>query len=191
VTDPPLLDGQLELLGALRGVIGSRIAGVRYLVPAGAGWPDGREDGLVHEVDQGVVLVMTDGSALSAQWLMQGEDEFLAIAPMSISGLRAGSLIDAIDVSGAPEWMAILGRTVNGVGVAWHVPNAGRPKSIWALRFDIEGGSSFVIALGEVRDGSPTYLPDAIVVLFDREDAESYRIAGGVTSAWGEAVPPK
>jgi hypothetical protein len=189
VTDLPPLDGQLELLHALRGVVGSRIVGVRYLVPVGTRWPDGREDGPVHEVDQGVELVLADGSALSVQWLMQGEDEFLSIAPMSNSGVRAGTLLDAFDVSEAPEWTGILGRTVNGIGAAWHVPNAGRPRSVWALRINLDGGSSFVIALGEVREGNPAYLPDSMVVLFNREDAEAYRIGGSATSAWGESVP--
>lgn len=49
----PLPDDQVDPVHALRGVIGSRIVDVRYLVPAGAQWPDGWEDGLVHEVDHG------------------------------------------------------------------------------------------------------------------------------------------
>jgi len=189
MTHSSLPDDRVKGLRALRGVIGSHIVGVRYLVPAGARWPGGREDGLVHEVDHGVELVMADGSSLSVQWEMRGEEEFLSIAPTPISGVRAVGLIDALNVSEAPEWTRILGRTVNGVGVAWHVPNDGSPRSIWAIRIDLDGGSAFVIALGEVRAGMPAYLPDSIVVLFDREDAEAYRITGSVTSAWGETVP--
>lgn len=169
--------------------MGSRIVDVRYLVPAGVQWwPDGRGDGLVHEVDHGVELVMADGSALALHWEMRGENEFLAIVPMSVSGSWTEGLIDALSVSDAPEWMGILGRTVTGVGVAWHIPNAGCPRSVWAIRIDLDGGSSFVIALGEVREGTPAYLPDSIVVLFDWHDAESYWITGSGTSAWGETV---
>ena len=188
MTHYPLPDGHGEPLSALRGVVGSRIVEVRYLVPAGVQWPDGRGDGLVHEVDHGVELVMADGSVLALHWEMRGEDEFLAIVPMSVSGFWTEGQIEALSFSDAPEWMGILGRTVTGVGVAWHIPNAGCPRSVWAIRIDLVGGSSFVIALGEVREGTPAYLPDSIVVLFDRHDAESYWITGSDTSAWGETV---
>jgi hypothetical protein len=184
-----LHDGPVDPLQDLRGVIGSRVVDVRYLVPAGAQWPDGREDGLVHEVDHGVELVMADGSALSLQWEMQGEDEFLSIVLQSVSRARADGLIDAFGVADSPEWSEIFGRPVTDVGVAWHIPNAGCPRSVWAIRIDLDGDSSFVIALGEVREGVPAYLPDSIVVLFDREDAESYWITGSTTSAWGETLP--
>jgi hypothetical protein len=189
VTYSSLPAGQVDPLRDLRRVVGSRIVDARYLVPAGAWWPDGREDGLVHEVDHGVELVMADGSALSLRWEMQGEDEFLSIVAQSVSGARTNGLIRAFGVSEAPEWMDILGRSVVGVGVAWHIANTGCPRSVWAIRIDLDGGSSFVVALGEVRDGVPAYLPDSIVVLFDRQDAESYRITGSTTPAWGETVP--
>jgi hypothetical protein len=143
---------------------------------------------LVHEVDHGVELVMADGSVLALHWEMCGEDEFLAVVPMSVSGSWAEGLIDAFSVSGAPEWMGILGRTIHGVGVAWHIPNAGCPRSVWAIRIDLDRGSSFVIALGQIHERAPAYLPDSIVVLFDKDDAESYWISGSDTSAWGETV---
>lgn len=188
MTHSSIPDGQEGLLRDLRSVAGSRIVGVRYLVPAGARWPDGREDGLVHEVDHGVELVMADGSALSVQWEMHGEDEFLSIVPTLISESRPRGLIDAFSATEVPEWIGILERTITGIGVAWQMPNAGRPASVWAIRIDLDGGRSFVIALGEIREGILAYLPDSVVVLFDREDAEAYRINGSDTSAWGETI---
>lgn len=188
MTYSPLPDDLGEPLSALRGVVGSRIVDVRYILPAGAQWPDGRVEGLVHEVDQGVELVKADGSVLALLWEQRGWEEFLAIVPMSVSGSWAEGLIDVLSVSGTPEWMDILGRTIHGVGVAWHIPNADCPKSVWAIRIEVDGGSSFAIALGEIHEGAPTYLPDSIVVLFGREAAESYWIPGNDTSAWGETV---
>lgn len=189
MTYSPLPDGHGEPLSALHSVVGSRIVDVRYLLPAGVQWPDGRVDGLVHEVDHGVELAMADGSVVALYWEMRGEDEFLAIVPMSVAGFWVEGLIDAVSVSKEPDWVGILSRTVTGVGVAWHIPNAGCPKSVWAARIDLDGGSSFVIALGEIHEGVPAYLPDSIVVLFDRNDAESYWINGYDTSAWGETIP--
>jgi hypothetical protein len=41
-----------------------------------------------------------------------------------------------------------------------------------------------VIALGEIDDeGAPTYLPDSIVVLFEKDVAEPYWITGDATLA--------
>lgn len=188
MTNSPLPEGHGEPLSALRGVVGSRIVDVRYLLSAGVPWPGGRVYGLVHEVEHGVELVMADGSALALYWEMRGEDQFLAIVPRSVAGFWVEGLIDALSVSKEPEWVGILGRTIHGVGVAWHVPNAGCPRSVWAARIDLDGGSSFVIALGEIHEGAPAYLPDSIVVLFDRNDAESY-INDYDTSAWGETIP--
>lgn len=189
MTNSPLPEGHGEPLSALRGVIGSRIVDVRYFLPAGVHWPDGRVDGLVHEVDHGVELAMADGSVLALYWEMRGEDEFLAIVPRSVAGFWVEGLIETVNVSQEPDWVGILGRTITGVGVARHVPNAGCPRSVWAARIDLDGGSSFVIALGQIHEGAPDYLPDSIVVLFDRKDAESYWINGYVTSAWGETIP--
>ena len=190
MTNPPLPEGHGEPLSALRGVVGSRMVAVRYLLSSGAQWPDVRVVGSVHEVDHGVELVMADGSVLALHWEMQEYDEFLAIAPMSVAGsLGPEGLIDALSVSAAPEWVGILGRTITGVGVAWHIPNAGCPRSVWAARIDLDGGSSFVIALGEIQEGAPTYHPTSIVILFDQAVAASYRIPASTTSAWGETVP--
>jgi hypothetical protein len=164
--------------------VGSRIVDVRYLLLAGAQWPDGRVVGLVHEVDHGVELVMADGSVLALHWEMQGWCHFLAIVPMSVSGsLGPEGLIDALSVSEAPEWVGILGRTIHGVEVAWHISStgAGCPRSVWAVRIDLDGGSSFVIALGEIQEGAPTYLPDSIVVIFDKDVAASYWTTGDAT----------
>lgn len=189
MTNSSLPEGHGKPLSALHGVASSRIVAVRYLLPAGVQWPDGRVDGLVHEVDHGVELAMADGSVLALYWEMRGEDEFLAIVPRSVAEFWVEGLIETVNASQEPDWVGILGRTIHGVGVAWHVPNAGCPKAVWAARIDLDGGSSFVIALGQIHEGTPGYLPASIVVLFDRNDAESYWINGYDTSAWGETLP--
>lgn len=177
--------GEEELLGLLRSVVGSRISSVSYIVPSGEQWPDGREDGPIHEVDHGVELKLINGVILSVHWEMQGENEFLAVSSASLDDGSIGSLIGAIDVSGLPEWPSITGLTVRGLGIAWHRANPGCPDSAWALRFDLDDKISFVIALGEIREGIPSYLPDSVLVLFEKEDAESYKTAASATSSWG------
>jgi hypothetical protein len=181
---PLTLSGGEENLKPLCDAVGSQIASVGYLVPSGAQWPDGREDGLRHEVDHGVELALTNGLTLSLRWEMQGENEFLAVETSSLRG----SLIDVIDVSDVPEWSSIVGQTIRGLGIARHAANTDCPSSVWAIRFDVGNGSSFVIALGEIREDVPAYLPDAVLVLFEKEDAESYRTTASPTSAWGVDV---
>lgn len=179
-----------EHAGPLSEVIGAQVVGVRYLVPGGAQWPDGRADGFVHEIDHGVELMLSDDHVLCMQWQMDGENEYLRVSLRSPTHETSdNTLIDAIDVSSAPEWTSLLGGSISSIRISWHIANTGCPRSVWAIRFDVETGASFVVALGEVRDGVPTYLPDSVLVIFDREDAETYRTAGSSTSAWeGELV---
>ncbi|MEY9965483.1 hypothetical protein ABIA33_003525 [Streptacidiphilus sp. MAP12-16] len=185
MTYPTSTGGEEGLLGLLCDVVGSRISSVSYLVPSGAQWPDGREGGLVHEVDHGVELALANGRRLALRWEMEGENEFLGVSSASLGDGSSGSLIDSVDVSDLPEWSSIIGLTIRGIGVAWHIANLGCPNSVWALRFDLEDGPSFVIALGEIRDDAPAYLPDAVLVLFEKEVAELYQMASSTTSAWG------
>lgn len=175
---------------SLATVIGTRVTGVRYLIPEGTQWPDGRADGFVHEVDHGVELMLSSTRSLRMQWEMDGENEYLGASLIpSVREAGASNLIQAVDASTAPEWTPILGGTISSVRVSLHIPNTGCPKSAWAIRFDTEAAVSFVVALGEIRDGVPEYLPDGVLVIFDREDAESYRTAGSSTSAWdGEII---
>lgn len=174
---------------ALREVIGAQIVGVRYLVSEGMGWPGGRADGFVHEVDHGVEITLSGDRVLVLRWEMLGENEFLDPSLHLLPREQVSdSMIDAIDVSATPEWAPLIGHTISSVRASWHISNTGCPKSIWAVRFDTAENSSFVIALGEIRDGVPAYLPDAVLVFFDRDDAEAYKTGGSATSAWDGAA---
>lgn len=48
-----------------------------------------------------------------------------------------------------------------------------------------------VVALGEVVDGSPSYLPDSLIVTGSRDAALSYRPSAALTPAWtsNPAIP--
>jgi hypothetical protein len=189
VTHPSSYGGNEELRNLLSHVVGSQIVSVSYLIPSGVQWSDGREDGRIHEVDHGVELALSNGLRLAVYWEMEGEDEYLSISATSLASGSDDNLIDAVDVSDVPKWSSKIGRTIRSLGIAWHVANLNCPNSVWALRFDLEDHSSFVISLGEIRNGAPTYLPDSVLVLFEKEDAESYRTAASTTSAWGSDFP--
>ncbi|MEV6646135.1 hypothetical protein [Amycolatopsis sp. NPDC051371] len=163
------------------GLLGRRLSGVRYLVPAGASAAGEVEEGPVQEVAHGVVFAFEDGHVLFAQWQMDGEDEFLLLG----SG-DGGLLVDAVEVGELPEWRPLLGRKIVRVGTARHVPWEGRPLVLWALRIEFEGDLSVVVALGEIRQGVAAYLPTSVVVLFDADQARAYVVPSSETSAWGE-----
>jgi hypothetical protein len=59
---------------------------------------------------------------------------------------------------------------------------------LWALALNFRNAASVAVALGELVDDMPSYLPDSLVVLFGQEAAESYRIASSPTSAWGDEM---
>jgi hypothetical protein len=170
----------------LRGVPGSRLAAVRYLVPAGGDWPDGLADGPVHEVTHGVELVVADGAVLSLMWQMDGCDEFLSVVAAAADSRpeAAGYLIDAIDVSGDPQWALRLGRDISTVRAALHTPAGTAREAIWAVRFALDGAPGFTVALGEVRDGLVRYIPDSVLVMFDEDGANEYLSPPGGTPAW-------
>lgn len=187
MTQFPSADEAVKHLRSLP-LVGNRIVEVDYLVSAGSAWPDGRESGRIHEVDHGVKFTMADGSRLQMRWEMEGEYELLAVDFSAHVEPDSGGLIDAFEVSATPEWMRFVERTVVSLGVARHVLAVDAPEPLWAVRFDFEGNESVVIALGEVRGGRLAYLPDAVVVLFDERDAQTYSHQGSRGSSWGEAV---
>ncbi len=132
-----------------------------------------------------VALIMSDGAALVLSWAMDGVNEGLAIefrdpedAGVDLSG-------DVVDVGGHPDWDRFLGASIVGISPAWHIPNEGCPEMPWAYRFEFSGNLSLVVALGEAKGDSFTYLPDALVVLFDKSLAFSYKIPASATSSYG------
>jgi hypothetical protein len=94
-------------------------------------------------------------------------------------------VVDILEVSDLSAWQARIGVTIESVGVSRHTQGDGCGESIWAFRVNLANSDSFVIALGEVRDGIPVYLPDSIVVLFARDAAKALSHRGSLASAWG------
>jgi hypothetical protein len=167
---------------------GRRIVGVRYRNAPGSGWPDGNASDAVHEVDMDVVIALDNESAAVISWAMNGlvEGLDLQIQRNSATDVRD----DETDVAANPHWRPVVGRTVDEVASAWHVPNEGCPETLWAVRLSLSGGSSVVIGLGEVEDGIVQYQPDALVVLFDEAVARAYQPPASRESAFGTLITP-
>lgn len=166
-------------------VAGEVVRTVRYVALRGNGWPEGHREDRAHEVDMAVELGMESGSLLVLAWAMDGVNEGMAIEFRSPGESGTKSLGDPIDVSNHIDWSRFLGVSIASVGVAWHVPNEGCPEMPWAYRFGFSDKSSLVIALGESEGEGFTYMPDALVVIFDEGIAAAYKIPASSTSSSG------
>jgi hypothetical protein len=174
-----------ELAGSL---IGDSLRAVRYAVPEGDMWPHGHLAERIHEVDMGVEIHTGQGATLRLRWEMDGLDEGLGIELESAADGLSPDRSELIDVSDHADWKPLLGRTVEGVAFATHVPNEGCPETVWSMRIDLSGFAHVTVALGESKEGRIAYQPDALVVMLHAEDARAYRIPAGALPAWGEPL---
>ncbi|MFD3403742.1 hypothetical protein ACFWUU_23865 [Kribbella sp. NPDC058693] len=91
-----------------------------------------------------------------------------------------GPLKRRLDVS--RRWSAFLGAQV--VGIYWTEQETTDGFQPWAVTLDFEGVGELVIALGELVDGVPTYLPDSLIVTASQDVARSYKPPASPTPAW-------
>lgn len=166
-------------------VSGEAVRTVRYVAPRGESWPEGHRSDRAHEVDMAVELGMESGAALVLFWAMDGVNEGMAIEFRSPSESDTDLPGDPIDVSDHIDWEGFLGVPITSIGIAWHVPNEGCPEMPWAYNFEFSDESSLVIALGEAEDAGFTYMPDALLVIFDKSLAAAYKIPASDTSSCG------
>jgi hypothetical protein len=168
-------------LSVLRSMVGQRIAHVGYkgLIDTAQGVGP---TALVHEVDQAVVI-STESTTMVLEWRIRNYNEFLSVVD-SPSEAATAALVDTHDVSGLQSWSCLVGSVVTSFGIATQPSEEGRDL-LWAVRIDIAGEPSVVVALGEVRGGMPNYQPDNLLVIFNAEVAQSYQVLGAAESAWG------
>jgi hypothetical protein len=154
-------------------VTGRRLTSVFYRNLPGARWPDGNASEEIHEVEMDVVIGLDDGRSAAISWAMDGYIEGLGLVierSSSPAALHDGDT----DVTTTTRWRDLVGRSVDAVEGAWHVPNDGCPDTLWAVQLSLTGPTSVTIALGEVRDDIVRYQPDALVVLFHDAAARDY-----------------
>ncbi|MET7686039.1 hypothetical protein [Streptomyces sp. NPDC005423] len=180
-----LANGSAGLAELREAVAGDAVRTVRYVALRGEGWPNGHREDRAHEVDMAVELGMESGAVLVLSWAMDGVNEGMAIefrSPGDVGGSLSG---DPIDVSNHVDWERFLGVSIVGIGIAWHVPNEGCPEMPWAYNFRFSNESSLVIALGESEGAGFTYMPDALLVIFDKSIAAEYKIPASATPSCG------
>ncbi|MFE1079436.1 hypothetical protein ACFW31_13010 [Nocardiopsis alba] len=167
-------------------VSGEALRTIRYVALQGETWPEGHREDRAHEVDMAVELGMNSGAVLILSWAMDGVNEGMAIEFRNPGESGVDHLPgDPIDVSGHADWEEFLGVPIVSVEIAWHIPNEGCPEMPWAYSFEFSDESSLVIALGESEGAGFAYIPDALLVIFDKSLASAYKIPASVTSSCG------
>jgi hypothetical protein len=171
-------------LERVRGAISGRsLSKVRYRALSPAPRLADLEAGAVHEVDS-VQIELDSGIVLWIQWAMAGTDEGLHLEVDPEPWEDAGR--EEVDVGMTTQWAALLGQPIMQMRAAWHVSSDNGQELLWATSFRTTAGGEVSIALGEVQDRGPTYLPDSLVVIFSSAKARQYQPPASRTSAWGE-----
>ena len=166
-------------------MVGSAFSHVAYLEPATTDLTEPRTGEGFDEAGVGLEFTTSDGAVFSAVWQMEGYNEGLSFGPGDGESRHRRYALRRFDVTRSAQWQPLLGPRVTGVGVGWHVPNEGCAEAVWAVRLDLEGGRTVLVALGRSEGtGVLDYQPDEVVVVFDEELAESYRIPAQTKSAW-------
>ncbi|MFE1771382.1 hypothetical protein [Streptomyces sp. NPDC059008] len=180
-----LAHGGAELAELRNAVVGEAVRTVRYVALRGEGWPEGHREDRAHEVDMAVELGMESGATLVLSWAMDGVNEGMAIEFRS-SGEGAESLPgDPIDVTDHVDWKGLLGASIVSIGITWHIPDERCPEMPWAYSFKFSNESDLVIALSEDDGEGFTYVPDALLVIFDKSLAAEYKIPASTTPSCG------
>jgi hypothetical protein len=184
MTDPQHPSGYIRglPLELLRVVKGQRVSGVSYKMSDSPSAEFGDGSAAVHEVDHSVVL-STPAGHLVLEWSIENYDEFLSVSPDPAAGLAA-KVTNIVDVTDAPQWRHMVASPIVGFGVATQRSDDGADM-LWALRIDVADGASVVVALAEIEDGSLTYKPNNLAVIFRPEVAQSLEVLDAPESAWG------
>lgn len=183
-------DERLVVLAAT--LTGDTLVVARYGTPQSVDWANQCPKMDVHDVDMCVVLETGAGQALELSWAIPGTDEGLAIS-LNPTSPRSDHLT-LTDVSGTPEWIGLVGKTIRGLGIAFltHFDHLGtRSVRPWALRISFDDESSVVVALGEVDRGAQIhFIPDNLVTIFDAHISKGYGVLDGIDPSWGTDVEP-
>jgi hypothetical protein len=170
----------------LSGLRGQRLNRVRYVVLPESPGLEMRPSESWDEVEYAVELIFDDMSVIIS-WLMENEIECLNVRSGSVAAVIP-DYSKTIDLSARPGWEACVGEELISVRVSRHRPVPTQGDCLWALALTFRNATSVAVALGELVDDIPSYLPDSLVVLFGQQAAQSYWISGSPTSAWGAEI---
>lgn len=158
-----------------RQLLGSGLQGVKYDLLEWEDEPDPRS--IVDTVPKAVILEFDETSVL-LRWDLRPPTEQLVL--LSGEGSVPGPLVRRVDVS--ERWGAFLGAKL--VAASWAQQETGDGLQPWAVTLAFADVGELVVALGEVVDGSLSYIPDSLIMTGSRDVALSYQPPAALTPAW-------
>lgn len=81
------------------------------------------------------------------------------------------------------RWGGLIGERLTACTFSHSTPPSDLP---WAINLRFASGAYLVIALGELLDGQPSYMPDSLLVIGSREAAVSYSHPAALGTAWSD-----
>ena len=155
--------------------IGVELESIWYLVLPGDRVSAGDK---VDSVSWAVQLVFADESELGFHWqLDQGSGCLVATSTLPHHPFEVRQ-----DASG--RWPELIGLRLSDAIQVVHETDRG--ATLWSVRLAFDQDRSLVVALGEKDEsGSPTYLPDGLIVTDSEVVASSYVVPGAPQGAWG------
>jgi hypothetical protein len=132
-----------------------------------------------------VTLELQEREVQVVSWAMAGTLEGLAALPQGST--YDGSVHPSSDVTDEGGWSGAVGTTIRSVAGAWHISDESRTPTLWALRLEFLA-TSVVLALGTYHQDI-AYMPDELVVIFDRATAETYHPEHALMGSWGAPLP--
>ena len=159
----------------LDGAIDRELTAIRYV---GLPWEHEPTRGAIVDAVSRAVLLEFGTLTLQVRWLLEPPIERLAVE--SPTAWQALPLAKVVDASG--RWAALLGTRLLKYEVGFQEVESGREP--WALLLHLEDAGRLLIALGELDDGVPKYLPDSLVVTEDATTARQYVPNASEGSLW-------
>lgn len=159
-------------------LLGRPLRGIQYDLLEWEEEPDAAAT--VDAVPKAVVLKFGELNVLLT-WDLRPPTEQLVMLTAEPS--QPSPLTRRVDVS--ERWGTFLGAKL--VGTSWAQQETGDGLQPWAVTLAFAGAGELVVALGEVVDGSPSYIPDSLIVTASRDAALSYRPPATLAPAWTTA----
>jgi hypothetical protein len=160
---------------AVDSALGQELVRVEYVMLP---WePEPAESAAIDAVSRAVILKF-DKAGIQIRWKLQPPVERIVVEP--VEDWRDAPLSNVVSVSS--RWSDLIGRRLSGYRLSYqHVESGSEP---WAITLDFEGGLRLLLALGELTDGKPTYLPDSLVVTADALVASAYAPPASEGNPW-------
>ncbi|HBX81963.1 MAG: hypothetical protein WAV45_09440 [Propionibacteriaceae bacterium] len=155
--------------------IGQRLLQVEYvLLP----WEASLQPGRVIDAVSRAIILRFESVDLQFRWVLKPPVERLIVEPPD--ALAQAPLTVTLEVG--ERWPDLLGTRMVGCEFGYQHVESGREP--WAALLVFEGGARLLIALGELVDAVPTYLPDSLVITADAHVAQGYTPPASEGSPW-------